>query len=137
MEVLTFFSNNIEFVNQFDKFICNYYNLNLDSQDADTKYFTRKNTNINEIYFHFLLNDVSVEFSYNYTSEEKKKIEDYFGEYEIYSFDIQYRNEKFLEVLLNDFRCFLTELNNARKLKLIIHHTRMGLIFFLNINKNE
>ena len=104
MEVLSFFSNNSELVNLFDDFITNSKLVKLSSKDADTKYFTKPNSDRNEIYFHYLLNNIEDEFSYNYSEDEQKEILDYFETLDFYLFDIQYKDELFLKNLILDFQ---------------------------------
>jgi hypothetical protein len=132
MEVLSFFSNNSELVNLFDDFITNSKLVKLSSKDADTKYFTKPNSDRNEIYFHYLLNNIEDEFSYNYSEDEQKEIREYFGTSNFYLFDIQYKDELFLQSLLSDFQNYLKDRNKFDEQKILLNHNTKGVIPFEN-----
>lgn len=128
MEVLSFFSNNSELVNLFDDFITNSKLVKLSSKDADTKYFTKPNSDRNEIYFHYLLNNIEDEFSYNYSEDEQKEILDYFETLDFYLFDIQYKDELFLKNLILDFQNYLKDRNEYDKQKILLNHNTSGIV---------
>lgn len=128
MEVLSIFSSNSELVNLFDDFMANYNLVKLSSKDADTKCFTRPNSDRNEIYFHYLLNNIEDEFSYNYSEDEQKEILDYFETSDFYLFDIQYKDELFLNNLILDFQNYLKDRNEYDKQKILINHNTVGIV---------
>lgn len=128
MEVLSIFSSNSELANLFDDFMTNYYLVKLSSKDADTKYYTKPNSDRNEIYFHYLLNNIEDEFSYNYSEDEQKEILYYFETSNFYLFDIQYRDELFLNKLILDFQKYLKDINEYDNQKILINHNKMGIV---------
>jgi|LauGreDrversion4_2_1035121.scaffolds.fasta_scaffold14863_9 hypothetical protein len=134
MEVLSIFSSNSELVNLFDDFMANYDLVKLSSKDADTKYYTKPNLDRNEIYFHYLINNIKDEFSYNYSEDEQKEILDYFEASDFYLFDIQYKDELFLNNLILDFQNYLKYINEYDKQKILINHNKMGIVPLQYIN---
>jgi hypothetical protein len=128
MEILPFFSNSSDFVNLFNDFIDNYPAVKLSDQDVDTKFYIKVNSDRNEIYFHYLLNDIEEEFSYNYTENEQQAIKDYFGDSDFYLFDIQYKDELFLNNLLIDFQNFLKDRSELDFQKILLNHNIKGVV---------
>jgi hypothetical protein len=100
----------------------------LSSKDADTNYYTKPNSDRNEIYFHYLLNNIEDEFSYNYSEDEQKEILYYFETSNFYLFDIQYRDELFLNKLILDFQKYLKDINEYDNQKILINHNKMGIV---------
>lgn len=129
MEVLSFFSDNKYLIQYFNDFINNYSKLKLDVKDNDTAYFINPLTGKNEIYFHFLPNNVDDEFQYNYSEEEKKKIKLFFKKETINMFDIQYKNEFFVKEMLDDFKAYLNNIIGYSS-KILISHPFNGLVIW-------
>lgn len=130
MEVLSFITQENDFADRFGAFLAGYKNLILQSQDNDTLYFVNPETGKNEIYFHFLPNNTDYEFSYNYTKEELEEIINYFGNENICLFDIQFRDETFLQQLLKDFNDYLNLNYKNRSDKVMISHSLNGIMKF-------
>lgn len=128
MNVLPLFSDNKELVNYFDSFLYQYDKVYLANQNTDTKYYTKTNSERIEIYFHYLLNDIEEEFSYNYTENEQQVIRDYFGDCDFYLFDIQYKDESFLKNLLIDFQIFLKDKSKLDSQKILLNHSIKGVV---------
>jgi len=128
MEILSFFSSRSDLVNLFDDFLNGYSTIKLSNQDRDTKYYRKIDSNKNDLYFHFLLNDIDEEFSYNYTENEQQEIKNYFGLSSLYLFDIQYRDELFLRNLLNDFQKYLKDKKEIDLDKILLSHSLKGLV---------
>ncbi|PLK43914.1 hypothetical protein [Emticicia sp. TH156] len=128
MEVLSFFSKDKEFVHKLDNFLLSYPSLELDSEFSDTKYFLNIKTKRNEIYFHFLFNNVGHEFVRDYTEEEQKYIKGFFDNEKFYFFDIQFRNEKFIQQLLQDFKGYLNRYNGYQENSVLINHPHKGIM---------
>jgi hypothetical protein len=135
--MLSIFSENEDFVKHFDDFICNYDKLCLANQNEDTKYFTNVITNRNEIYFHYLLNSVEYEFSYNYSDKQKQSIKDFFGTSVFYLFDIQYRDELFLKSLMLDFHYYLKRRKECLQQKVLLYHSVRNIITFEDFNTTD
>lgn len=131
MEVLSFFSSRKNLVDYFSSFINNHHKLVLGVKDEDTLYFVNPRTNRNEIYFHFVPNDIEHDFSFNYSETERKNIENFFGRREFFSFDIQFRDEKFISEFLKDFSNYL-EANGweDRETQILISHPHKGIVTF-------
>lgn len=130
MEVLSLFFENKAFVKYFETFLFDYKKLNFVKKDEDTLYFENPKTKRNEIYFHFLLNDLDYEFSYNYSEEDIHKIKDGFGNSKIYSFDIQFKDEAFLQQLILDFKNFIVNNDDFDLDKILISHPHKGVMKF-------
>lgn len=130
MEVLSFITQNPDLINKFGHFIKSYDRILLNNKDSDTEYFINPNTEQNEIYFHFVSSDFEKEFSYNYSDEDKIIIIDYFGNSALRYFDIQFRNEKFLQQLLIDFKKYLRDQTQGEIEKILISHPYKGMIVF-------
>lgn len=128
MEILSFFSANNETLNLFSEFIYSYPKVKLSGKDNDTAYFTR-NKNHNEIYFHFIPDEIEEEFSYNYTEEEQALISSHFGNKKFFLFDISFRNELFLSEMLIDFKCYLINQDRMEQ-DILISHPHKGIIKF-------
>lgn len=128
MEVLSFITQYPDFMDKLSAFLKEYNDLILDYQDDGTQYFINSKTKKYEIYLHFLPNDLEYEFSYNYTKEEQQEIEGYLGNESLYLFDIQFRDEVFLQQLLNDFKNYLNLQNVNRLDNILISHPQKGMI---------
>lgn len=128
MEVLSIFSNNKSVVDLFDDFILHYHSLKLDTECEDTKYFINLKTGRNEIYFHFIFNSKKHELIRDYTKKEQKFIFDFFENKEFYFFDIQYRDELFLNNLLIDFQNFIKDSSKFDLQKILINHCIKGIV---------
>jgi hypothetical protein len=75
-----------------------------------------------------LLNDIEEEFSFNYTENEQQAIKDYFGDSDFYLFDIQYKDELFLNNLLIDFQNFLKDRSELDFQKILLNHNIKGVV---------
>lgn len=128
MEVLTIFTNDKEILNIFFEFIHSYSKLIKDCEDHNTIFFVNPETNRNEIYYHFLENDIECEFSYNYSLESQTIIKEYFDKDVFYFFDIQFKSEIFLDNMLNDFKLYLNKKN--KNTKILVDHPHKGLLKF-------
>lgn len=129
MEVLSFITQNPNFIDKLSIFLKEYDSLIFDCQNDDTQYFINSKTKKNEIYLHFLPNDLEYEFSYNYTKKEQQRIVDYLGNDKLYLFDIQFKDEVFLCKLLNDFKDYLNHQNTVNQLdKSLTSHPQKGII---------
>lgn len=125
MEVLTIFSNNKNIVGLFDDFLSNYKLIKLDTECDDTKYFINLKTGRNEIYFHFIFSDIEHELIRDYTGKEREFISDFFENKKFYFFDIQYRDELFLNNLLIDF---LKDRSKLDLQKILLNHSIKGIV---------
>lgn len=112
----------------FSSFLEEYYKLILKNKDVDTKYYVNPKTERNEIYFHYLPVNLADEFLYNYNDDEQKSINDYFGSIELYSFDIQYRDEVFLQHLLKSFKIYLLNIGDIKLVDILLSHPHKGII---------
>lgn len=136
MEVLSFITSKAEVIDLFKEFIHSYDKLLLQKEDNDTSYFSKKGGNHLEIYYHYQLNDVSEEFSYNYTKEDIDKIRSYFTDKELFIFDLSFRDENFLREMMDDFQQYL-HLHDKKHLisDVVLSHPFTGIIQLLNNNK--
>lgn len=130
MEVLSFITKRSDFTGMIRSFFKDYYCLILDNQDDNTQYFTNAKTGRNEIYFHFVADHADDEFSYNYTDQEKEEIIKYLGHEEIHIFDIQFRDEVFLQQLLKDFKEYLNYQTEYSSDSILISHPHKGILKF-------
>lgn len=128
MEVLSFITDAPNLINLFDDFLKGYKKLKEGGRDYDTAYFVDPATNRNELYFHFIPNDVEHEFSINYSEAEVQTIRSHFKESAIIIFDIQYKGEIFLNQLLRDFLSFLQDKEIIVAQQILISHTFRGII---------
>ncbi len=126
MEVLSFFISKKSVLLAFDQFIYGYEKLKLRAKDGDTAYFTKDDGN--ELYYHYLLNDIDTEFSYNYPEEDIQAIKSFFKGRDFYLFDLSYKEELFLEELLKDFKNFLKEKGEKIENEILISHPNRGVI---------
>lgn len=127
MEVLTFITQTRDLIERFSSFLKGHDELVLKGQDDDTLYFARRGTNRNEIYFHFLPADIESEFSYNYNIEEQLEIKRFLDSGKLSAFDIQFRDEIFLQQLLKDFKNYLTkQMHLSSNEIIIISHPHKG-----------
>lgn len=117
-------------INDFQSFLKTYDGLALDRQDADTLYLINSHTRRHEIYLHFMSNNIEDEFSYNYTTEDQKKIVCLLGSGEINSFDIQFRNETLLQHLLSDFKEYLMLHHHYQFGNTLVSHPLHGVVIF-------
>lgn len=127
MEVLSFITIDKSVLDHFKGFIQSYPKLILGGQDEDTEYYINPKTDRNEIYFHFIPEDVKKQFEYNYTLEDQNKIKSYLGVKDLLIFDIQYKDENELIHLLGSFDFYLRnkcpEINSV----VLIHHPFNGI----------
>ena len=130
MDMISFFANNEVINKQFNNFLSNNINLTLDNIDSDTKYFKLKNANHREIYYHFEFNNIQDELSFNYNLDENIVIKNYFGCENIFLFDVQYRNQKFMDNILVEFEIFIK--CNVNKYKVLIYHPIKGFLYWFN-----
>lgn len=126
MEVLSFFISKKSVLLAFDQFIYGYEKLKLSAKDGDTAYFTKDGRN--ELYYHYLLDDIDTEFSYNYPEEDTQAIKAFFKGRDFYLFDLSYREELFIEELLKDFKNFLKKKGEKFENEILISHPHQGLI---------
>ena len=103
MEVASLFTNRKSDVEKFEEYLKINSGLVCLKRDQDTAYFSNKTNNINELYYHFELNDIEEEFSYNYSEDDAKFINAFFGKGDYFLIDISYRNSQKLINLLNKF----------------------------------
>ncbi len=136
MEVLSFITSNAEVIDLFKEFIHSYDKLLLQKEDNDTSYFSKKGDNRLEIYYHYQLNDVSEEFSYNYTKEDIDKIRSFFTDKELFIFDLSFRDENFLRDMIGDFQQYL-HLHEKKHLisDVLLSHPFNGIIRLSKNNK--
>ncbi|HEX8546096.1 MAG TPA: hypothetical protein VF691_03985, partial [Cytophagaceae bacterium] len=128
-EVLTFFSSNRNLLDYFGTFMDSYSKLILGTRDKDTAFFINPRTNKNEIYFHFIPNNIEYEFSWNYTELEQKHIKLFFHGQELFTFDIQFGNEELLKELLMDFKDYLMKNGNVNiDSEILINHPQKGIL---------
>lgn len=130
MEVLSFITKRSDFIGKFGTFLKDYNNLILGDLDDDTQYFVNQETGRNEVYFHFIPDNLEGEFSYNYTNKEQEEILKYLGHGEIHLFDVQFRDEAFLQQLLKDFKEYLNCKNEYSSDRVLISHPKKGIIKF-------
>lgn len=128
MEVVAIFSSEKDLVNLLYTFTNSYQKLYLSGKDNDTAYFSNRNTGRHEFYFHFELDNVEHELSYNFSEEDVQKIRNYFSAYAIYLFYISYRDNQFLQEFFQAFVNELERQNEFAKTKILIHHPFDGLV---------
>jgi hypothetical protein len=128
MEVVQFISSNDSLFIAFSSFLKSYKKLYLSDQDQDTLFYQRVGSNKHEIYFHNYFDDIDKEFEYNFSEEELRTVREFFKHQKIYLFSIQYRNGKFLEEMLDDFKIYLNELNMDIIPILVAGHPTKGII---------
>lgn len=125
MEVVSFLSNKIEFLEFFREFVNSYPTIKLSTIDIDTAFYTTDKTGSNEIYFHFVLDQLTIKELSEYNEEERFIINKYFTGCSIYFFDIQYRNETFFKQFVQNFTEFISPKDNC---KVVMHHPFEGLL---------
>lgn len=107
MKVLPFITSEKELLELFENYLMNYDKLYFESKDIDTLFFNKIGELKHEIYLHSYFEDIQKQFSFNYTFEEQKYINCFFGNNQIYIFDIQYNSQIFVLELLRDFKSLL------------------------------
>lgn len=127
MEVISIFTSERELVNLFYEFINSFDRFSLSTIDKDTAYFVNKENGKNEIYFHFELNDVENELSYNYSEKDVEYIKKYFDGFPIFLFDVSFRDKFILNDLLQAFASFLREKKKITVEKMLLSHPFDGL----------
>lgn len=106
MEVFSIITSSKKILVYFEEFIYNYSKLKLKYKDRDTAYFINSLTGENEIYYHYIPIEKE-EYDYNYSDSEKLLIENYFKDDTIFIFDLQFKNDLFLNELLQDFKNYI------------------------------
>lgn len=128
MEVATLFTSTSEVISLFDEFIYSYPKIVLEGKDADTAYFNDPETGKRQLYYHYKLNDVNYEFSYNYSEDDIAVLKrDLVGD-QIYCFDLSFRSNDFLRMLLVDFVEYLKHTGKELTSDIIISHPDKGLL---------
>jgi len=133
MEVLCFFSSDNNLISHLESFLNCYAGLVLGFRDKDTAYYENPKTNRNEIYFHFIPNALEHQFAINYTRAEENHIRNFFEERDVCSFDIQYRDERFLIELLKKWKYYLEAQGVAVDKQILIDHPHRGVLRFSEI----
>lgn len=128
MEVATIFTSENEAILLFDRFIYSYTKILFGSKDRDTAYFESRETGRNLLYYHYQLNDIDHEFSYNYSADDVAIIKREYEGKKFYCFDLSYKSEDFLGVLLMDFTEFLKLERRELILNILISHPVKGLL---------
>ena len=129
MEVASVISSREDIVKLFELFLTVHASLLLEVKDNDTMYFSKAGNKNFEIYFHYQLDNVSKEFSYNYSLEEIDQINKYFQGSTLYIFDLSFRDQKFFDQIINDFRDFLIKNRREDDIeKVIISRPNKGII---------
>ena len=123
MEVLSFFSTDNALDDKLDAFLSGYLKLKLNTESDGAKYYINPKTGRNEI-----LNDIDHEFIRDYTESEQEYIKRFFNGDTFYFFDIQFRDEVFLQHLLKDFKDYLNMQNEYRPGNILISHPHKGII---------
>lgn len=121
MEVLSIISNKKEVLEYFSSFIKDYSSLKLESSDSNTHFYAKLNSKKNEIYFHFLFN-TKEEIDLNFTIDEQLCISNSTKNSSFFIFDIQYRDELFLNKLLLDFKIKLKDINHEEYLIVLLSY---------------
>lgn len=75
MEVASIITSSKSTIRLFEEFILTYNKLQLQEKDSDTIYFSKHLNDKLEIYYHYLLNNLQDEFSYNYKEDDINKIQ--------------------------------------------------------------
>jgi|SoiMethySBSTD1v2_1073268.scaffolds.fasta_scaffold2026274_2 hypothetical protein len=129
MEVASIITSDKEVVSLFKDFILSYVKLKLQEKENDTMYFSRNPGKELEIYYHYLLNDMIKEFSYNYTPQEINVIKDYFGDVSLFIFDVSFKDEQFFKEMMSDFEMFLNDKNKREVIKhVLLSHPHRGIV---------
>ena len=129
MEVLSIISNKKEVLGYFSSFIKDYSSLKLESSDPDTHFYAKLNSKKNEIYFHFLFN-TKEEIDLNFTIDEQIYISNSIKKSSFYIFDIQFRDELFLNKLLLDFKLNLNEIHHEEHLIVLLSYANNTIKHF-------
>jgi len=127
MEVLSFITSDIKIIGYFKDFIQSYPKLKFESKDDDTEYYINPITGRNEIYFHFIPNDIEKEFEYNYTQEVQNIIKSYFALKDLMTFDIQFKDEALLDSLLDGFNHYLKSKNPQLNGEVLVSNPQKGI----------
>jgi hypothetical protein len=133
MKVASIITAKKSIVSLFEEFVLSYNKLQLKEKDGDTFYFSNYSNHKLEIYYHYILNNVQEEFSYNYNEGDRNKIKQAFKEDELFIFDISYRDEIFFKQLLKDFGHFLYQKNDIEHV--LISHPNEGVKKLSDISK--
>lgn len=133
MEVATVITSSKEVIALFDTFIFSFPIFQLNFKDADTAYFENIQNSKDKLFYHFILNDVEYEFSYNYKEAEIAFIKDFFGEREFYMIDLSYKMESTLHKLFNDFKEHLMNEDKSLISDILISHPFVGAQVFEHI----
>lgn len=128
MEVLSFIVSDKTIVEHFRSFIKLYEQLLFDCSVNDTEYYINPNTRKNEIYFHFNILNTFEELKYNYTKEEQQEIKDYFNDVPLFIFDIQFKTETILNMLLHRFNIYLLNIWNNLNEKVLLSYPNGSII---------
>jgi len=128
MEIATLFTSEAEAISLFDRFIYNYPKILFVEKNSDTAYFDDPRTGRTQFYYHYELNDIDYEFSYNYPVEEVAAIKQKFKDRKFYSFDLSYRLGDALETLLIDFVKFLKAEKKEFVSDILVSHPIKGLL---------
>src|SRR5574339_203049 len=102
MEIISIITNQFSLVNELKEFLYKCPKLNLKLEDKDTAYFTKVGNSKFEIYLHFVLNNLDEELLYNYSEHDVRTIKEYFDADQIYIFDLSYKDNLFVNELLDD-----------------------------------
>jgi hypothetical protein len=127
MEVTTIITSNKEVIRLFDTFIFSFPIFQLNFKDDDTAYFANIQNSKDMLFYHFILNDVEHEFSYNYKEAEISFIKRFFDKKEIYMVDLSYKAESTLTQLFKDFKKHLIERDKTLISEVLISHPFNGI----------
>jgi hypothetical protein len=128
MEVATLFSSSSEVLSLFDSFIYSYPKIIFDGKDSDTAFFNDLKTGKRQLYYHFKLNDVPYEFSYSYSEEDQNSIRMFLNGDKIFSIDLSFSSNEFLEMLFDDFMKYLGDRHKGELVtEIVISHPHKGV----------
>lgn len=129
MEIASIITSSKNIISLFEEFILTYNKLQLQEKDSDTIYFSKHLTDKLEIYYHYLLNNVEDEFSYNYKEDDINKIRQHFKGLDIYIFDLSFRDNVFFQEMMRDFETFLSNRGEEyNAMQVLISHPHDGII---------
>lgn len=135
MEVATLFTSSSDVLLLFDSFIYSYSKIIFDGKDSDTAFFNDLKTGKRQLYYHFNLNDVSYEFSYNYSEEDQNSIRRFLESDKIFSIDLSFSSDEFLEMLFDDFTKYLGDRHKGELITdIVISHPHKGVFKLIGLN---
>lgn len=128
MEIFTIFSNREDIAELFVSYLKASPLVSERAVDQDTIYFSKKGGDRNEMYVHFVLNDIDHDLDINYSPAEKDQILSFFKDEQFYAFDISVRDKEFWKKIEAGFILFLqTIFRDDARMKLLISDPFGGL----------